>query len=404
MTFGVGGGGGSVPVSGIADVALNNVANGEVLTYQTSTATWQNQAVPVSTGSDNGIVEASTVTGNYTLVQGDAGKIKEVNSSSPVTITVPSGLTLNSVFEVVQVGTGQVTIAGAGGVVLQSPASLKTRVRYSSVAIRKRAAGGASGIPTGSLLARWRADDLTGANGSAVSSWPESSGNGLPAATQATTANQPTLNTTGLNGHKTVVFDGATNDFLSLSGTALDIFRNRSAANVFIAYTTGSSFSGARTLLAFSSGTSTTQARAIVQRDSTGTLAVGGRRADTDSGVFVSGAPISTSETGVATGRFVYSATSLYNYKNGSLNGSNTSFQTAGSTSNTASLSASIGANTAGTADWWVGGIAEILIYGADLATNERAQVHSYFQDTYGISVADYAASGDQFHVTGDLE
>jgi hypothetical protein len=75
-------------------------------------------------------------TGNYTLVAADANKLLNINSSSNLTVTVPSGIfSVGDVIYLTRSGTGTVTIA-ASGVTITSPESkLKLRVQYSSAAI-----------------------------------------------------------------------------------------------------------------------------------------------------------------------------------------------------------------------------------------------------------------------------
>jgi len=75
-------------------------------------------------------------TANYTLVAGDANKLINVNSSSNLTITVPSGVfTTGDVIYVTRSGTGTVTIAASGTTLTSPDSNLKLRVRYSSAAI-----------------------------------------------------------------------------------------------------------------------------------------------------------------------------------------------------------------------------------------------------------------------------
>jgi hypothetical protein len=75
-------------------------------------------------------------TGNYTLVVGDSGKLISVNSSSNLTVTVPSGLfSAGDVIYVTRTGTGTVTIAASGTTLTSPDSNLKLRARYSSAAI-----------------------------------------------------------------------------------------------------------------------------------------------------------------------------------------------------------------------------------------------------------------------------
>ena len=91
------------------------------------------------------VVEASTQSGtSYTLALVDAGTVVETTNGSPVTITVPSNASvafpINSVVGLFQYGTGQITVAAAGGVALVSSGSrLKTSAQYAAIWLRKRA-------------------------------------------------------------------------------------------------------------------------------------------------------------------------------------------------------------------------------------------------------------------------
>lgn len=83
-------------------------------------------------------------TSNYTLVLGDKDKFLEMNVASANTVTIPADASVNfpvgSEVNVVQVGVGQTTIAGAGGVTVNATPSLQLRSQWSSVTLVKRAA------------------------------------------------------------------------------------------------------------------------------------------------------------------------------------------------------------------------------------------------------------------------
>jgi hypothetical protein len=68
----------------------------------------------------------------------------EMGSASAMTLTIPSDATLNfpigTSLDVLQTSTGQVTIAGAGGVTVNATPGLKLRTQWSSVTLMKRAA------------------------------------------------------------------------------------------------------------------------------------------------------------------------------------------------------------------------------------------------------------------------
>lgn len=95
-------------------------------------------------GAASATVAINAQTAAYTLVLADAGKAVEVNAAGAVTVTVPTNATaafpIGSVVEVAQIGAGQVTLAGATGVTLQSRGgALKTAGQFAVASLRKRA-------------------------------------------------------------------------------------------------------------------------------------------------------------------------------------------------------------------------------------------------------------------------
>lgn len=67
------------------------------------------------------------VTGSRALTAADEGRILEVDpAGGSITITLPTGLDVGFFTQVRQVGTGTVTIAGAGGTTVNAAASLDT--------------------------------------------------------------------------------------------------------------------------------------------------------------------------------------------------------------------------------------------------------------------------------------
>ena len=53
-------------------------------------------------------------TGNYTLTQGDNEAVFTFNSSSAITLTIPSGFPVGYNVSIYQIGTGKVTVVGSG--------------------------------------------------------------------------------------------------------------------------------------------------------------------------------------------------------------------------------------------------------------------------------------------------
>lgn len=90
-------------------------------------------------------VTASTQSGTtYTLVLADASTAIEFTSASAVTLTIPPNSSVafpaGTVIELVQYGTGQLTVAPGAGVTIRSADGLlSARTQYSTLSLRKRA-------------------------------------------------------------------------------------------------------------------------------------------------------------------------------------------------------------------------------------------------------------------------
>lgn len=90
-------------------------------------------------------------TGSYTLTSEDRKKLITINSSSASTLTIPNEtvpLAVGTQVTIIQLGTGQVTIAGTGFTPVATP-GLKLRTRYSSATVIKL--GSLSWIAIGDL-------------------------------------------------------------------------------------------------------------------------------------------------------------------------------------------------------------------------------------------------------------
>jgi hypothetical protein len=86
------------------------------------------------------LLNAQTGT-TYTLVLADAGKFVTLNNASAIALTVPLESSVNyaigTSIDLVQLGVGQVTVAGAGGVAVNSTPGLKLRAQYSAATLIK---------------------------------------------------------------------------------------------------------------------------------------------------------------------------------------------------------------------------------------------------------------------------
>lgn len=77
----------------------------------------------------------------YTFVAGDAGKLVTLSNGSAITLTVPANSSVayatGTRLDFAQIGAGQVTVAGAGGVTVNATPGLKCRAQYSGATLVK---------------------------------------------------------------------------------------------------------------------------------------------------------------------------------------------------------------------------------------------------------------------------
>lgn len=81
-------------------------------------------------------VNLNLQSGNYTLTNSDFNSTVIINSSSPVTLTVPAALVRGFKCEVLMIGSGEVTIIGSG-VTINSANGTKLRLQNRSIGILK---------------------------------------------------------------------------------------------------------------------------------------------------------------------------------------------------------------------------------------------------------------------------
>jgi collagen type VII alpha len=97
-----------------------------------------------ATGSTSNTVSLTSVTGSLTLSQDLASRFVEANSSSTISVAVPTDaavpFSVGDQISIMRVGTGAVSIAGATGVTVNSTESKSTlRAQYSVATLVKRA-------------------------------------------------------------------------------------------------------------------------------------------------------------------------------------------------------------------------------------------------------------------------
>jgi WD40 repeat protein len=226
------------------------------------------------------------------------------------------------------------------------------------------------------------ASTVNQADGTAITSWADLSGNGYNY-TQATTTNQPTYKTNIQNGLGVVRFDGV-DDYLSTTASAIT---QNVAGLTLIAVIKYNSSATQKTAVHFMRGTGTSGARATLVSTGSNIYSTGGRRLDSEGTQSVN----STSSSGafaIQTGVFDFAGTTLNQYINGAVQGTSSSFQTAGNTSNTASLASYIGASSVTPTEFLTGDVCEVIVYNRALTSTELNKIHQHLGRKWGITLA----------------
>jgi hypothetical protein len=135
--------GNNISVVGSQVSVVSNPTFANVVTASSGVAfsdgTQTKQGVPsITTISQPGVLP-------YTLSSLDErDTIIEINAAASTTLTIPADSAVNypvgTTLDIIQTNTGQVTVAGAGGVTVNATPGLKLRTRWSSATLLKRAA------------------------------------------------------------------------------------------------------------------------------------------------------------------------------------------------------------------------------------------------------------------------
>lgn len=222
------------------------------------------------------------------------------------------------------------------------------------------------------------ASTLTDADGSSVTTWNDSSGNDAYA-TQSNATYRPILKTSIQNNRNIVRFDGV-DDNLIVNTAKLDMLRNVSGSSLFAVYKKNSGTTEGRIL---SIMTNTGVTRALLTTTPS-VYRTGGRRLDADTGQFID------STTAVGTTSFVvhasninYQARTVNQYINGTIDGTSSTFQTAGNTSDTNSSYIQVvgsGLTLPIACD-----VAEIIVFNRSLTNAEMNNINNYLFIKWGI-------------------
>lgn len=223
----------------------------------------------------------------------------------------------------------------------------------------------------GSNLKAWyKADAITGlSNGSAVSSWSDSSGNSNTAS-QGTATNQPTYRTSIINGQPVVRFDG-TNDYM---GTSFIPPTGANPRTIFTVTSNHSTTGTGRWVYAYGLSPNNTMYGLMNVISSTAYFANDYWNSNLTSSYTSSGTTPIISQ--------VYNGTTDLMYANGTQVGTKTQ------TLATASGSLRLGARADTVTAYGGFDMAEMLVFDSALTATQRQMVETYLYRKYNISVS----------------
>ena len=227
------------------------------------------------------------------------------------------------------------------------------------------------------------ADSSLTFNATTVSEWRDLSGNGRHME-QGTAVAQPIATTRTQNGRRVLDFQGA--QFMLGNSASLNALRDKPGGTGFIVCKLDGAALQQALFFAAISGSNALARYLMDNNPASSSWRVGGRRLDSDSfGSVTLNASVDTNSN-VLTGVLDCANSDAFLYENGSLLGSNTSFQTDGNTSDTDSGAVSIGAAAGGSA-FLNGFIGEVILYQRALSDAERQRVERYLGVKWGITV-----------------
>jgi hypothetical protein len=110
-------------------LVYNTTSNGNVLPgyYYWNGNLW----VQIS----NGLIVDSSNNTSFSVAASDNNKLFLINSSTAVTVTVPTGLPSGFACQFIQIGAGAIILRGGSGVTLNSASGFTTRVSNSAVGL-----------------------------------------------------------------------------------------------------------------------------------------------------------------------------------------------------------------------------------------------------------------------------
>lgn len=239
----------------------------------------------------------------------------------------------------------------------------------------------------------WIADNLSQVDTNLVGSWPSATSDGY-APFENTDADKPSMVVPALDDNKGLLFNGSSSRLYSNNEAvtpATPYLQNVSGITLYGVVRSNKATLSRGDIIGFTTEQQPSLLfNAFLNMNSNGFANVGARRVNADAFVSTPGTTtINDNIPRVLCGVVNFATGKAEIYVNGVLEATGT----LSSIGNTVGPSArmAIGAGAGAVGNFWGGHIAMTAIYHAAHGISDRAEVHTWVQDTYGIKVADYA-------------
>ncbi len=246
------------------------------------------------------------------------------------------------------------------------------------------------------------ADNLTtAAENELIGVFPSAAGD-VNSLDQATDADKPAMHTTGIGGRRGLKFDGVSKRLLEQPTTLLN---NVSGATFYCVFSIGAKPAAGANFVMF--GITTDQTGTLLTQQQlnvidTGECRSGGRRVNSDSfvGITAGGKVVTDGFPHIVCVVADYAAGKFHIYVDGTFYTTGT-YTTAGNTSAANRTRLTMATSPGSFANFWPSYVGMGAIYHAAHDAANRAEVHSWAQDTYGITVADYKTAASPIRKSG---
>lgn len=251
----------------------------------------------------------------------------------------------------------------------------------------------ASPLNATGLAGLWVPDDLSAAlENELITSFPSTAPGDATELTQATDADKPQMRTTGIGGKRALKFDGVSD---VLRKSTPPYMSGVSGATTYGVFTIPAVPTESKLIFALTTDqTGTLLAGLQIYVVSTGAARLGGRRVSADAFTAITSArtDLCTGTPHVLCGVMNYATGAMELYVNGKLEATGT-LPSTGTTAAANPARMALGAGATSNANYFPDQIGMTGLYHAAHDAANRAEVHSWVQDTYGITVADYKSS-----------